>query len=632
MRVRLLFISVVAVVLAVIPGVLFACLFQILAFAALDRAGSVMSSARGLTLSAERCVRVATDASRSSANSSERSLYATSDVLGWSQLLALGLHSRAMGRMETAVSRRLDAAEGVTEAMGKAWERGFLRSCNLNSTGLTFTSFMAQFREQVQPFPHCFKYIYYDEPNPVMSGEFTDCGWADSSNYTFYAMGDDQRYVYWGDEGAKSFLNSLWKDEAITFYSYTPQRLATLESDGFLWGSYIYVDVIDGLPMSPVLLYSRWLSTRSDGSITGIFGVDLDMDFLSSSLQSSLVTPESLAFIIDLGQNQNVIAHTFADVPLFTGGSASTPPAPFTAQEFPSPLMQASVEALVGLHGSLENVAANFSELSWNGTTFLCSTLVFYRRGLHWLSCQLTPKEEFEGQISSSSEKLLSVLGQGRATMDLLHPLEGTLGIVTHDAEAKVQQTSESTSGFRTAVTQFAIIAAGVLSFCLALGALVVFRIVQVVQQLSRDMAHATGMNWDGTQRSTSVFLELDHLQRAFRTMATSLRQYKHFLPSEVAKETGAAPESPRHGSPLNPLNPLKRFRLPISHVASAELTSIPSISVSGQDRRLSSSVFQTSFLQFGTVVCISQFRGDLYFRCLLPAMYSRRVADMVTL
>eukprot|EP00906_Rhabdomonas_costata_P036870 RCo051740 len=377
MKIRLLLSATAVVAFAVVPGLICASLFGAFASDSLDRAGAVIETSRSLMLSAQSSIQLATDASSSSANSSKLSLLATAEVLGSMQTLVLQMHARAMEHLGSAVRRRLDAAEAVTNALHKAWELGFVKSCNLNSSELTLRSFMAQFLELDQPFPAYFKYIYFDEPNSLRPGKFTDCGWGNSPYYSFYAMGNDQRYVYWGSNPNVGSDDFLWKDTDndgddddgdedgdTSFVRFSARELLALQTNGVLWDSFVFAEVTNRFRMTPVLLYSRSVSTVRNGTLRGIFGADLDMGFLSSALESSLVSPQSRAFIIDLGQNQSVIAHTFPEIPLFTKGRIAESFVPFTAQGFPSGLMQACLKDLMSSYGSLESVPAMFSEFT----------------------------------------------------------------------------------------------------------------------------------------------------------------------------------------------------------------------------------------------------------------------------
>ena len=408
---------------------------------------------------------------------------------------------------------------------------GYLKSCNLDSPDLTLVPFMMQFLEQTQSFPSYLKYLYYDEPNPTVAGQWTDCGWGNLPNYTFYAMGNDERYVSWGNDPNVGLHNFLWKDEEPFPDIFTDDQLSIFGTDGVLWESYVYEDLVDGVEVSPGLLFSRMVSVRRGGNVTGVISADIDMDFLSSVLDSSLISPHSAAFIIDLAQKHIVIAHTFSENPLFTNSSTPGELVPFSAEQFPNPLMQAFLTVIVSSYGSLEQVPSTLSEFSWGTTPYLYSTMVSHRRGLHWLSCQLTPKQEFQGKVNSATDELVAVLAEGLASVNLTRNLEDDLGALSQTMEATVERTAEATSSVRATEVVFIGTAVCVLVVCSGLSVFVFFRMGRVVRELSREMARVAGMRLEGLQPSSCKLLELDHLRRGFTMMVKHLLNYKHFLP-----------------------------------------------------------------------------------------------------
>lgn len=301
MRIRLFFAAVAVILLAGVPVCIFAARFHLAAMAVLRWAGDAVHSARGSADASYLSVRVATNSSRLSESAAEQSLQMTGNVLRLLETLVLQVHSRAMQGMANAVGRRLDAAEHAVDALQKAWEKGFLGSCSqAGGTELTPAPFAMQFAEQAQSFPPYFKYIYYDEPHPTVEGELMDCGWGSSANYTFYAMGGDLRYVYWGNDPTVDPQRVLWKDTEASSNTYSETEMTSLLSEGAAWDSYVFQDVIDGVALPAGLLYSRWMATKRGEKLAGIFGADMDMEFLSSALLQSLLSSTSSAFIFDL--------------------------------------------------------------------------------------------------------------------------------------------------------------------------------------------------------------------------------------------------------------------------------------------------------------------------------------------
>eukprot|EP00906_Rhabdomonas_costata_P028896 RCo040843 len=646
MRVRLLFAAIAVIVLTVLPGVLFAVLFHACAFAVLDWAGDVVGLSRETTLVAQQSIRLAMNASSSSERGSVASEQATAEVLVQLKTLVLQMHLRAMEQMGTAVSRRLDAVEGATHAMHEAWEFGLLKSCDLDSPQLTLVAFMANFLEQVLTFHPNIQNIYYDEPVPTAEGKFMECGWGNYSGCELYAMGDDQKYVCWEDGPRVSRDVYVSKDVNASSFYYDEDDLAVLIATGALWESYV------SLWVSPVLMYTRCLTTTRNNSLMGVLCADISMEFLSSALHRSLVSPQSSAFVVDLTRKHSVVAHTFPELPLFIDDTAAETLVPFTLEMFPSPLVQACVGDLTSTSGALENVTTQFSDFSWNGTLYLYSTLVFHRRGLQWLACQLTPKADFQGIVSSAAANLTAVLSLGSSSVSKMVGLMGTLSSLSQSADLTMELTTEATSGVRSSEVVFVGTAVCVLAGCLALTAGVVLRTVFLVRQLSLQMNMVSKMQLTGVSLAETASLELDSLQRAFRGMVRCLEPYTHFLPSGMLRRDGSrlsgrGSQSSPQPSALSPVplevpqsssqrctppNPLRSNRESFSR-ASIDFNLFPVMFAPGPDRRFSTaSTAQAPSYQSGTVVCVGQDGADLMAECLTPGMFTRRVTELVTL
>eukprot|EP00906_Rhabdomonas_costata_P012385 RCo017750 len=632
MKVRLFFIAIVMVALVFLPGIAFAAFYSAYAFKALHWANTATGTSREITTTSQRQVSVATEASTRCDGSGEQALQATEDVYLRLDALVLQLHLIAMERMGVTLDHRLDAAEGVTDALYQAWNLGFLKSCNLDSPELTLDAFMVQFLEQTQCFHlRLFKYIYYDEPNPVDAAQWTECGWSSSSLYTFYAMGNDQRYIYWGADPKVSSQQYLWKDDDESVDGTQEYFDGAFRGATVAWDSSVYLDNIDGFPNSPALLYTRMVATMDAGNVKGSFGVDMDMGFLSSTLQRSLISPSSSAFIFDLARNCTVLAHTFEELPLFTNGSSSAGLVPFLVDEFPSPLVQACVAELVSSFGSLVEVPTNTSEFLWNGTVYLYSTMVFLRRGLHWLSCQLTPKDHFEGKISSSSDKLSAVISEGRASRNDTWGLQQALIALSESTDARMEQTAETTTSVQGTVVQFVAMAGVLMVGCFVFVSVVGVLVGRTVRKLSRQMSRVAAMQLEGLQPMCSRSVELDHLQRSFAMMVKSLESYKSFLPVGVTNGPNA---------PMSPDSLGDDVRLPWTS-SSAGFPVTPTLVDASASSFLDGSVRRVVYvappspkglpLRYGAVLCINHV-GTHRLSRHHSATFAHTVAELVAM
>eukprot|EP00906_Rhabdomonas_costata_P012383 RCo017748 len=640
MKLRLLVLAIGVVTFVFVSGGIFGVLLSVYAFEALDCASNAAAVAQMVTHASQSRINLAADVSNHSDNTAEQALQMTWEVHTRIDGAVFRLHFRAMELVGETINRRLDAAEGATEALLKAWKMGFLKSCNLDSPELTLDEFLVQFLEQIQSFRSLpFKYIYYDEPNPVMSGQWTECGWGSSSNYTFYAMGNDQRYVYWEKSPKESPHYFLWKDADLSYNAYPLEELTFLQAADLFWVSSVYAEVLDGIVKPPALLYARSVATMAGANITGVFGVDMDMEFLSSSLRSGLVTVRSSAFVLDLEQNHVMLAHTFEELPLFINGSSPEGLTPFSVEEFPSPLVQACVAELVASFGYLEEVRTNGSEFSWNGTAYLYSTAVFRRRGLHWLAFQLTPKDEFLWEVSSSSGQLSSIVSEGEASAKVARTLQEGLAILSLNFKATLERTADAMSHVKVTAMQSMCLALATLVGCLGLICLVVLHIATVIRKLSLQMARVAAMQLDFLQGSPCRFQEIARLQQGFAMMVLSLGNYRHFLPAAVPKSRTAA-----HPNSFTDLHPTwsegSTPSLPLGQPTSPNLVDVPAAAFPdfGEQSTSNSNELSLSWsppgiaLRFSSVLCINYVGTHRICRVITPAKFALKMAEAVAL
>eukprot|EP00906_Rhabdomonas_costata_P038762 RCo054844 len=653
MKIPLLGAALIVVVIWLIPGVVVAIVLQLSANRALNSANEAILVAGPCVLAAHRSI----DSSASYANTSGRAtaagIAAMAGVAEYVSNLVLRLHSKAMAEMKSVISSRVSAAEGVTDMLLFAWDSGFLGTCNPDNNAtakVTTTQILQQIVEQVITYPTFFKYIYVDEPNPMSSGLWTDCGWGDDPGYALYTMGSDQKYTCWSRDPRLSPNHLLWQDNHTTEVTFSPESLDTVRNSGVLWVRYIYADDVDGLARPPRLLFSRIRAGLRASEIVFIPGADLEMGFLSELLHRSLVSQKSVAVLVDLSGNGDaaVIAHTCAGVPLFYNDSSAGGLIPgYPVGLFPHPVVQASVAFLEVTYGSLRDVPTAYSKFSVNGTVFLLSTYVFIREGLQLLTWQLSALRDFVEQVSSSADDVAEAMTQGDQALSQMAVSGGVLGKLALETDALAQQTHEAAESVNT--SRSVIIAVLVVVMC---GSLVVstgmaVKVVHVVTRVSHEMSLVAFMDVEGIHavRSSSAFLEISSVQHSFAVMVGCLARYKPFLPHCLSLQQNLEPGFGRF--PV--LSPTRRHRprLPVPPSSSAvayaleecttETSSVASVSGRPLSKAASGTVSpiepcSPNSFRFGTVVYINYWGTHRRLRSETPETFARCNAEMLQL
>eukprot|EP00906_Rhabdomonas_costata_P038763 RCo054847 len=622
MKIPLLGAALIVVVIWLIPGVVVAIVLQLSANRALNSANEAILVAGPCVLAAHRSI----DSSASYANTSGRAtaagIAAMAGVAEYVSNLVLRLHSKAMAEMKSVISSRVSAAEGVTDMLLFAWDSGFLGTCNPDNNAtakVTTTQILQQIVEQVITYPTFFKYIYVDEPNPMSSGLWTDCGWGDDPGYALYTMGSDQKYTCWSRDPRLSPNHLLWQDNHTTEVTFSPESLDTVRNSGVLWVRYIYADDVDGLARPPRLLFSRIRAGLRASEIVFIPGADLEMGFLSELLHRSLVSQKSVAVLVDLSGNGDaaVIAHTCAGVPLFYNDSSAGGLIPgYPVGLFPHPVVQASVAFLEVTYGSLRDVPTAYSKFSVNGTVFLLSTYVFIREGLQLLTWQLSALRDFVEQVSSSADDVAEAMTQGDQALSQMAVSGGVLGKLALETDALAQQTHEAAESVNT--SRSVIIAVLVVVMC---GSLVVstgmaVKVVHVVTRVSHEMSLVALMNIEGVEKCpiSSAFLEISSVQHSFAVMVGCLARYKPFLPRGLSQHMEAKIECPPPASSFRHRRSLLRQPSSVGVAYALEECTTETSSVHSTPRRFlraaetgsPSEPASPGSLRFGTVVYLN--------------------------
>lgn len=191
MKVPLSWAALFIVLFLITPGVILSLVFQIRADQAVDSTIDVTNAAGATLEASHHAVPTLVHSSNVSQGAAKEALKAISGVQCEIRQVVAQLHAKAMGRMELVIDARLDAAEGVTDGLWLSWQRGFLGTCNPDNNGtlkVTTVQIMQEIVEQLVANPSIFKYIYFDEPNPSMPGNWTDCGWGNDPGYALYTI------------------------------------------------------------------------------------------------------------------------------------------------------------------------------------------------------------------------------------------------------------------------------------------------------------------------------------------------------------------------------------------------------------------------------------------------------------